>query len=193
MRLAFVGPAGATPARLEELLFALVERRAVDAVVPVGAAQADIAAVQRSRERRFPQEVSWTSLEYPDFVLAAVLDGVGAHPANAEEQARNARLAAAVRRLGKGQAHLETLGARRIAVAQDESLAPMDVHLVVVAAPGPGLDRPAGGGVGRCRLRPAGLTHEGRLVAAEVEETPGALEVRFVDATGEVIRVERLT
>ncbi len=192
MKLAFVGPAGATPARLEELLLALVDRRGVDHIVPVGAAQAEVSAVLRGRERRFPLEVAWTSSEYPDFVLAAVLDGVGANPAQPEEQARNQRLANAVRRLGKGAAHLETLGTRRIAVAQDETLAPTDVSIVVVAAPGPGLDRPAGGGSGRCRLRPGGLTSEGRLVAAEVEEVAGVLEVRFVDATGEAIRVERI-
>ena len=77
MKLAFVGPAGATPARLEELLLALVDRRGVDHIVPVGAAQAEVSAVLRGRERRFPLEVAWTSSEYPDFVLAAVLDGVG--------------------------------------------------------------------------------------------------------------------
>ena len=192
MKIAFVGPAGATPARLEELLLTLVERRGVDVIVPVGGAQAEIAAVLRGRERRFPRDVGWTSPDYADFVLAAVIDGVGANPAPPEEQARNQRLANAVRRLGKGGIHIEELGVRRIAVGQDEMLAPTDVALVVVAAPGPGLDRPVAGGTGRHRLRPGGTTPEGRLVAAEVEEVAGALEIRFVDATGETLRVERL-
>ena len=192
MTIAFVGPAGATPARLEELLLMLAERREVEAIVPVGAAQGEIAAVLRSRERRFPVEVSWTSPDYPDFVLSAVLDGVGAQPAQPEEQARSQRLAALVRRIGRGAVHFESAAGRRIAVAQDESQAPADVALVVVAAPGPGLDRPVGGGGGRCRLRPAGLTAEGRLVAAEVAAGDAAVEVRFVDASGEVLRVERI-
>ncbi|MCK6570382.1 hypothetical protein L6V77_04635 [Myxococcota bacterium] len=192
MTLAFVGPAGATPARLEELLLALTERRAVEAIVPVGAAQGEIAAVLRSRERRFPVEVPWTSPDYPDFVLSAVLDGLGAQPAQPEEQLRNQRLAQLVRRIGRGAVHFEVEAGRRIAVAQDESQAPTDVALVVVAAPGPGLDRPAGGGPGRARLRPAGMTPDGRLVAAEVAGSEAGLEVRFVDASGEVLRVERL-
>jgi hypothetical protein len=192
MTLAFVGPAGATPARLEELLLSLAEKRTVEAIVPVGAAQGEIAAVLRSRERRYPVEVSWTSPEYPDFVLSAVLDGVGAQPAQPEEQARNQRLAQLVRRIGRGAVHFETEGGRRLAVAQDESQTPADVALVVVAAPGPGLDRPAGGGAGRCRLRPAGMTPDGRLVAAEVAASDAGLEVRFVDASGEVLRVERI-
>lgn len=196
MRLAFVGPAGATPARLEELLLALVERRQVDAIIPVGAAVAEVSAVLRSRERRYPVEVPWTSPEYPDFVLSAVLEGVGVQPAPPDEQARNQRLLAAVRRVGKGTTHFEELAGRRIAAAQDESQAPADVSLVVVAMPGPGLDRPAAGGTGRSRLRPGGATAEGRLVAAEVEAlaggAAGALEIRFVDAQGEILRVERL-
>lgn len=191
MKLAFVGPAGATPARLEELLVTLLERRGVDFIVPVGGAQGEISAVLRGRERRFPRDVGWTSPDYPDFVLAAVIDGVGANPAPPEEQARNVRLGAALRRTGKGGSHIEEIGGRRIAVAQDESTAPADVVLVVVAAPGPGFDHPAGG-TGRCRLRPGGTTAEGRLLAAEVEEVAGVLEIRFVDATGEIIRVERL-
>jgi hypothetical protein len=192
MTLAFVGPAGATPARLEELLLALVDRRELDAIVPVGAAQGEIAAVLRSRERRFPVEVPWTSPEYPDFVLAAVLDGVGAQPAQPEEQARNQRLVQLVRRVGRGAVHFEVEAGRRIAVAQDETHAPADVALVVVASPGPGLDRPVGGGAGRCRLRPAGMTADGRLLAAEVSGGDGFLEVRFIDASGEVLRVERI-
>ena len=193
MKLAFVGPAGgATPARLEELLLSLLERRGVSHIVPVGAAAAEVAAVLRGRERRFPVEVPWSSPEYPDFVLAAVLDGVGASPAQPEERARNARLTSAVRRVGKSAVHFESLGGRRIAVALDESHAPADVALLVVPAPGPGLDRPAGGGPGRSRLRPSGMAPDGRLVAAEVEAAGSALEVRFVDANGEALRVERV-
>lgn len=192
MKLGFVGPGGATPARLEELLLALIERRGVDVIIPVGSAQAEVSAVLRSRERRYPLEVAWTSPEYADFVLAAVLEGVGAQPAQPEEQIRNQRLAAAVRRVGKGGAHLETLGSLRIAVSQDESQAPADVSLVVVAMPGPGLDRPAGGGQGRSRLRPGGNTSDGRLLAAEVELYGNGLEIRFVDAQGDVLRTERI-
>jgi len=192
MTLAFVGPAGAPPARLEKLLLTLAERRDVEAIVPVGAAQGEIAAVLRSRERRFPVEVPWTSPDYPDFVLSAVLDGVGAEAAQPEEQIRNQRLTELVRRIGRGAVHFEVEAGRRIAVAEDESQAPMDVALVVVAAPGPGLDRPADGGPGRARLRPAGTTPDGRLVAAEVAALETGLEVRFVDAAGVVLRVERL-
>jgi hypothetical protein len=144
MTLAFVGPAGATPARLEELLLSLAEKRTVEAIVPVGAAQGEIAAVLRSRERRYPVEVSWTSPEYPDFVLSAVLDGVGAQPAQPEEQARNQRLAQLVRRIGRGAVHFETEGGRRLAVAQDESRGALSL-----AAGGHDPGRPAGRGGGR--------------------------------------------
>ncbi|MSP70729.1 MAG: hypothetical protein EXR76_00805 [Myxococcales bacterium] len=191
MKLAFVGPAGTTPARLEELLVCLVERRNVAYIVPVGAASGEIAAVLRGRERRFPVEVAYTAPEYPDFVLAAVLEGVGAHPGGPEERARTTRLMNAVRRIGKGPAHIEELGPYQIAVALDEQQASSEVHLVVVPAPGPGLDRPSTGS-GRSRLRPAGLTSDGRLVCAEVELVDGGLEVRFVDGSGETLRAERL-
>ncbi len=191
MRLALVGSAGASPARLEELLLMLLERRGVDVILPVGAAQGEVQAVVRGRERRYPVEVAWNAPEYADFVLAAVLEGHGAQPAQLEEQARNQRLQRVIRRPGKGSVHLEEVGGRVIAFVQDEAQAPANATLVVVPMPGPALDRPASG-VPRARLRPGGLAPDGRLVAVELEATSGGLDVRFVDATGEILRTERL-
>jgi hypothetical protein len=120
-----------------------------------------------------------------------VLEGHGAQPAQLEEQARNQRLQRALRRPGKGSVHLEEVGGRVIAFVQDEAQAPAHAALVVVPMPGPALDRPASG-VPRARLRPGGLAPDGRLVAVELEATPAGLDVRFVDAMGEILRTERL-
>lgn|GEM_PF-2901230 len=191
MKLGVVGSTGATPARVEELLWTLIERRGVDAILPVGAAQGEVQAVMRGRDRRFPVEVPWTSPEFADFVLTAVLEGYGAEPAQPEEQRRNVRLHELVRRPGRGAFQVEEVGDKVVVVVQDESQVPSDAALSIVAMPGPGLDRPASPGAPP-RLRPGGLAPDGRLVGVELEAVDGALEVRFIDSAGEVLRVERV-
>lgn len=191
MKLGVVGSTGATPARVEELLWTLIERRGVDAILPVGAAQGEVQAVMRGRDRRFPVEVPWTSPEFADFVLTAVLEGYGAEPAQPEEQRRNVRLHELVRRPGRGAFQVEEVGDKVVVVVQDESQVPSDAALSIVAMPGPGLDRAASPGVPP-RLRPGGLAPDGRLVGVELEAVDGALEVRFIDSAGEVLRVERV-
>ena len=191
MKLAVVGSTGATPARVEELLWTLIERRGVDAILPVGAAQGEVQAVMRGRDRRFPVEVPWTSPEFADFVLTAVLEGYGAEPAQPEEQRRNVRLHELVRRPGRGALHVEEVGDKVVVVVQDEAQVPSDAALSIVAMPGPGLDRPTSPDAPP-RLRPGGLAPDGRLVGVELEAVDGALEVRFIDSAGEVLRVERV-
>ena len=131
MKIAFVANSHGPGPLLETALLMLVERHDVDRIVPVGSAMRDVDAVIVGRQRRFPDEVQWTDPTYPDYVLAAVLEGVVETPA--AEVERTQMLSAVVRPMD-GKESIEIEG-RALSVVQPGQPAP-DSPIVVSDYPG---------------------------------------------------------
>ncbi len=132
MKVAFVSNSQGSGPLLETALLMLVERHDVDRIVPIGGAMRDVDAVLIGRRRRFPQAVTWTEKGYPDYVLAAVLEGVVETPLIEVE--RTEQLAAAVLPFDVRERAIDVEG-RPIAVARPGEPEP-EGPIVVSEAPG---------------------------------------------------------
>lgn len=132
MKIAFVSNSQGAGALLETVLLMLVERHEVERIVPVGGAIQDVESVVLGRRRRFPEEVAWADPDYPDYVLAAVLEGVVSTPQFEVE--RTELLAMSVRPFDPREKAIDIQG-RHIGVAFRDG-PPPETPIVVSASPG---------------------------------------------------------
>lgn len=183
MKIAFVSNSHGAGPLLETALLMLVERHDVDRVVPLGGAVRDVETVIFARQRRFPDEVQWTDEGYPDYVLAAVLEGVAETPPIEVE--RTQLLSAVVRPMTSTES-IEIVG-RRLAVAQPGEPEP-DAPIVVSEYPGRhGVEYRDG----RIHICPGQLKEvvwdEEPASCALVAMAEGQLYVGFLDLYGDLL------
>ncbi len=183
MKIAFVSNSHGAGPLLETALLMLVERHDVDRIVPVGSAVRDVESVIVGRQRRFPDTVEWTAPGYPDYVLAAVLEGVVDTPA--AEVERTQLLSAVVRPMN-GREAIEIEG-RALSVTQPGETE-ADTPIVVS-------DYPGRHGVewrgGRIHICPGQLKElvwdEEPASCALVAMAEGQLYVGFLDLYGDLL------